>query len=548
MPRTLFLALAMLASAFTLVACQGMSTDTRSDTPAPSQAPVKASPATEHATTTDAATHLHRVDEPVVQSAPSTAPVSIAPADFWTQLRNGFAFDDYHDQSRVQQQIAWFTRHPDYMERVLERAKPFLRHIQLEVETRGMPLELVLLPIVESAFDPFAYSHGRAAGIWQFIPGTAKMFGLKQTWWYDGRRDVLASTEAALTYLERLVQRFDGDWLLALASYNTGPGNVSSAVRRNQNAGKPADFWSLRLPRETRDYVPRLIALAKVVSAPQDYGLTLMPIPLDVPFEVVDSGGQIDMALAASMAGMETDDLYRLNPGFNRWATDPDGPHELVIPRSQATQFKQALAALPADKRVRWERYTIRSGDSLLKIAKRFNTTAALIKDVNKLRSNTIVAGRSLLIPVASNKAEHYALSAEQRRLALQDREREGRAKLTYRVESGDSWWTIARRHSVDHRALAGWNGKAPGDLLKPGQTLTIWQPQAVAAASPGAALPNRVRRILYSARQGDSYAGIAQRFNVSLKQLRQWNRIDLNRYLQPGDRLTLYVDVTLAP
>src|SRR5690606_25387789 len=196
----------------------------------------------------------------------------------------------------------------------------YLHHIDEQADARDMPLELVLLPIVESAFDPFAYSHGRASGPWQFIPSTGKHFGLEQDWWADQRRDIVASTEAALTYLQQLADRFDGDWLLALASYNAGAGNVSRAITRNRNAGKPTDYWSLQLPRETMAYVPKLLALAQIVRDPEQFGLDVPAIADEPYFTSIDVGGQIDLAQAAEMADISLEELYLLNPAFNRWA------------------------------------------------------------------------------------------------------------------------------------------------------------------------------------------------------------------------------------
>lgn len=464
------------------------------------------------------------------------------PPNFWAEVQAGFQLDHSIENRRLQVQRKWYARHPDYIDRVLERGAPYLFHIHKEVQTRGMPAELVLLPIVESAFDPFAYSHGRASGIWQFIPGTGKMFGLKQTWWYDGRRDIVAATRAALDYLSALNKQFDGDWLHALAAYNSGAGNVNKAIRYNKKRGKPTDFWNLRLPRETRAYVPKLIALAQIFDAPEKYGATLREIPYEENFVQVDTGSQIDLSQAADLAEMSLKDLYRYNPGFNRWATDPDGPHHLLIPVENAEIFRAGLEQLPPEQRVQWSRYTIKRGDSLITIAKRHNITVALLKDVNHLRDNRIVAGKTLLIPKASGDMSDYTLSLEQRLQQKKNQPRDGRAKSAYRVKRGDSFWTIAKQYGVSVRNLAKWNGMAPTDTLREGQDLVIWT--QVKASGP----TNQIRRIQYRARNGDSYAKIAQKFNITLAEIQRWNEVDLKKYLQPGDRLTLYVDIRSAP
>lgn len=376
---------------------------------------------------------------------------------------------------RLDSQLNWYLRHPSHMARVTERAQPYYHHILHEVLRRDMPAEIALLPIVESAYDPFAYSHGSAAGPWQFIPGTARHFGLRSSWWYDGRRDILASTDAALTYLEQLHRRFDGDWLLALAAYNAGGGTVSRAMRRNSEQGKPTDFWSLDLPAETKAYVPKLLAVARMVRDADSLGVTLAPIENTPHFEVVETGGQIDLAQAASMAGLELDTLYRLNPGFNRWATDPEGPHLLLVPKDSAPQLRAALDSLPPEKRVNWHRYTVRAGDTLSTIAQRFNSSVNVIRQGNKLDSHLIRVGQGLLVPKPSVASEQYNLSIDQRLQAeRQQLEQRAKRKHYHRVNSGESFWSIARRYGVGVRDLARWNQMAPGDTLKTGQTLLL--------------------------------------------------------------------------
>ena len=222
-----------------------------------------------------------------------------ATPDLWHRLRAGFALDHDASEPRVQAQLNWYKKHPRYIDRVVDRGSRYLHYIVSEAEKRGLPTELALLPVVESAFDPFAYSHGRAAGLWQFIPSTGKYFGLTQSWWHDDRRDIIAATDAALTYLDRLATRFDGDYMLALAAYNSGGGTVSSAMRRNRKRNQPTDYWSLDLPRETRHYVPKLIALAKIFDNPQAHGIELPPLDDEPYFEIVDTGSQLDLAQAA---------------------------------------------------------------------------------------------------------------------------------------------------------------------------------------------------------------------------------------------------------
>jgi len=479
---------------------------------------------------------------PSVADLPDEPPVG----DLLERLRAGFALPPA-DQAAVAQQADWYARHPAYLDRVFTRARPYLPHVATEVEARGLPAELAFLPVIESAFDPFAYSHGRAAGMWQFIPGTGKRFGLKQNWWYDGRRDVVESTRAALDYLEYLHGLFDGDWLLAVAAYNCGEGTVGRAIRKNQAAGRPTDFWSLRLPAETRGYVPRLLGLADVIAAPDKYKIELPSIPDEPVFTAVELGGQIDLAVAAELAGIELAALQALNPGFNRWATDPDGPHRLQLPLEVADDFALAVAALDPSERVRWHRHQVRSGDTLGGLARRYKTTVAVLKSVNDLSGTQIRVGSHLMVPTSTRSIEDYPLSADNRLASTQQRERAGRVRSEHTVRNGDSLWSISRRHNVGVRELAAWNGMAPGDTLSVGRTLVVWRPggatSATSVARPPTAAP-QLRKVNYTVRRGDSLYRIANNFRVSVNDIKRWNRLDGKKHLQPGQRLILHVDV----
>ena len=467
------------------------------------------------------------------------------PYDLLTRLRFGFTLD-YADNKRIAAERNWFVRHPDYLERVFTRAQRYLPYILSEIERRGLPFELALLPIVESAYDPFAYSHGRAAGLWQMIPGTARRFGIKQNWWYDGRRDVVDSTRAALDYLEYLLELNDGDWLNAIASYNSGEGNVLRSAKRNRKAGKPEDFWNLKLPRETSMYVPKLLALVDIVENPDAYNLTL-PAVLDEPqFVVADIGSQLDLALAAELAGIEVDTVYAYNPGYNRWSTDPAGPHRLVLPVEAADTFTAALADVPEGDRVRWKRHKVKNGEAISQIALKYNTTVRQIREANDLRGNTIRAGHYLLIPVATKPLSAYSQSADARLAKTQNRKRAG-SKVEHVVRKGESFWTISRHYKVTHRQLAAWNGMAPGDPLPVGRKLVVWT-DAVADSprmSPTTTLGNTTRKLRYTVRNGDSLYLIARKFRVGIDQIARWNGIDKNKILRPGQKLTMYVDVT---
>ncbi len=470
--------------------------------------------------------------------------------DLWKRVRNGFSFKP-QENKRITQQANWYKKHPSYIKRLQKRARPYIHFILEQAEKRGLPTELVLLPAVESAYRPFAYSHGRAAGLWQFVPATGRHFNLKQNWWYDGRRDVVASTHAAFDYLEALAKRFKGDWDLALAAYNSGAGTVSRAITKNKRKGKPTDYWSLNLPKETRNYVPRLLALTQVIRTPDKFGVTLKPMPDTPYFDSVDIGSQLDLALAADMAGMSTDSLYRLNPGFNRWATAPGGPHRLNIPVKKCKEFNKKLAALAPEKRILWKRYKVRTGDSLSTIAEKHGTTSAMLKQANKLHNSGISAGKHLVIPMSTKSLDHYALSADKRKQRIQNRKRKGK-RIEHIVKSGDTFWDLAKVYKVNHTKLAKWNGMAPRDPLSLGQKLVVWVDSKKYKASETAQLlsimdvkpPGTTNSVHYRVRNGDSLARIAERFKVRVADLKRWNTIE-GKYLKAGQHLKLFVDVT---
>ena len=332
---------------------------------------------------------------PVEQTLAGTA----GAIDIWERLRIGFNLPQQAAPS-VQAHIDNFRNHPRHIEQILERGEPYLFYILSRVEARGLPTELALLPVIESAFDPFASSPAGAAGIWQFMPATAKHVGLRQDWWFDGRRDIVAATEAALDYLSELNQRFDGDWLQALGAYNAGRARVNKAIRLNRSRGEPVDFWHLPLPEETRSYVPKLIALCAIISNPEAYNITLPAMANTPHFTTVDTGGQLDLQVAARLTGTSVEALQRLNPGLIRSITPPASSHSLLIPSTSEQRFREQLARLPADQRVLSVKYRVRWGDTLSTIAQNSRTTVTRLRQINQLGGTRIFAGKLLIVPL----------------------------------------------------------------------------------------------------------------------------------------------------
>ena len=489
-------------------------------------------------------------------TAKEAAPAAPTNADLWARIRKGFALEHHLEEGRVQSELNWYASHPEYLNRVAARASRYLYHIVEAIEQRQMPMELALLPIVESAFDPFAYSHGRASGLWQFIPATARSFGMQADYWHDGRRDVRRATNGALNYLERLHGRLDDDWFLALAAYNSGEGNVRYSMRKNTKAGKPLDFFSLGLLKETRAYVPRLLAISAIIADPAKYNIELLSIANEPYWEMVDIGSQLDLAVAAEAAEITMDELYLLNPAYNKWSTHPDGPHELLVPVKQAETLRTNLAALPMDQRMAWRRHLVKNGESLGVIAAKYNTSVSTLRQANKIRGNLIRTGQSLMIPVSRNASDAYELSAAGRLKARQDytEKKSGVSPVRYVVKSGDSFWDISRAYKVPMRSLAKWNGMATTETLMPGQELVIFSAELQDTATPTSSwseseLPTSqevIRKVNYRVRQGESLALIANKFNLSVASIKGWNKsLGRKKYIQPGDRVTLYVDVT---
>ena len=465
-------------------------------------------------------------------------------SNLWSYIANQQKLE-INNNPRIQQQLGWFKKHPDYLTRISERAQPYLYLVVQEIEKEGLPIEIALLPIVESAYYPFSYSHGTAVGVWQFIPSTGRLYGLDQDWWHEDRRHILNSTRAAARYLKDLSKMFNGDWMLAVAAYNAGPGRIQNAVKINQKARKQTDYWSLDLPKETERYIPKLLALSMIVKDPSKFGQQLTPIDNSKLLEVVELNSQFDLALIAQWTGLSIDEIYTYNPGLRRWATPVSLPYELLLPVSTVKSFEDNLEKAGKMPRISWLRHQIKSGDSLIYLAKKYKTTVDQIRSVNELQSDLIRAGEYLIVPLAQENEGYYSLSEKQREKSRLNTEKNAE-KIIYKVVSGDSLWKIAVQFDTTVNNLVRWNQLDLSSPLRIDKELVIWVEDS---NKTGLAEITRTgididTKITYMVRAGDNLSKIASKYSVKVKDVLSWNNIKESQILKPGQKLLIKVNV----
>lgn len=473
--------------------------------------------------------------------------------NLWDVLRDEFSLDHAENTPAVQEKIEWFMNNQDFLMRSMTRAAPYLYYILQQVRKRHLPAELVLLPIIESGYNPFATSNVGATGIWQLMSGTASGLGVQKDWWYDGRRDVIASTRAALNYLAYLQSFFDGNWLLAIAAYNTGEGNVLAAIRRNIRDGQDTDFWSLPLAQQTKDYVPSLLALATIISHPNQYPIYLPPIRNAPYLGQVDTGTQINLRYAASLAGISYEKILQLNPGLSRSAISSKGPYKLVLPIENVEQFSENFARTPLNTNtIQWSHYHVKPGDSLAFIAKRYGTTQTAIRKLNHLATKKPISrGTNLLIPNQGAKRDQDdSTGAPVLDIAELGHSKHNRIKNldtktvmsamnrgnTYRMAPGDTIYIVrqndtlaklAKRYHLSEATIAAAN-KLSRQPLKPGKNLIIpthFTPSMVASKASKSSL--KTGDLIYKVKHGDTIAKIAKRFKTSPSAIRLANLVD---------------------
>ena len=454
--------------------------------------------------------------------------------DLWEQVIGRFEFAQCTDFPEAEAWAKWFGERPEYMARVMDRAKPWLYDINRELQKRDMPGELALLPVVESAYDPFAYSHGQASGTWQFVSATARSHGIKINDYYDGRRDVYVATRAALDYLQQLNNRFGGDWDLALAAYNGGQGRVGRAIARNQRANRPTDWRSLRLPRETKAYIPKLHGLACLFQSADEHDIEVPIWPNQPLVERVELNGPTDVVVFSSLLGLEITELMALNPGLNRHITSPAGPHHLIVPIGLADKAAALVSNLESAELVEYRRIEVQPGDTLSGLAVRYDTSVEALIRHNGLSGDMIRLGQSLEIPtrISPNQPAEYADRYQE--LALLQSRLVPAKRFQHEVRPGESLWVIARRYGVEMNDLQRWNQLGSESLIRPGQRLTVvLEPRQAQQSS--ANVPS-----LYTVKMGDSLWAIARRHRIPLDDLMEHNDLNQGSVLRPGQKLTL--------
>ena len=388
--------------------------------------------------------------------------------DLWHALRINYALPDLKS-SRVEKYVRYYSKRPEMMDAIFTRARYHMPYIFEQVLARGLPAEIALLPIVESSYNPYAYSSANAAGLWQFLAATGKDYGLTTSTWHDGRRDVIMSTQAALDYLQDLHEEFNGDWLHALAAYNAGSSRVRKAIQANVDSNKSISFEHLKLSKETRFYVPKLVAIAKIVANPDKFGIQLPPMSTDSYFEVVDVEFPINLNYFVTVAGITRKDFVELNPGFRRTVIQQQAPNRVLVPKHMAEKIRVALnsATPPAAAEVEAVNYKIQPGDYLGKIANIYDVSVKSIKLANNLHSDFIRAGDELSIPTGNVYPSHLVSKSIDPLYSPQ--------RLVHRVTSGDTLWGIARQYDVRLASLLRWNDISKSSYIRPGQRIVVY-------------------------------------------------------------------------
>ncbi len=438
--------------------------------------------------------------------------------DLWDVIRENSNFQYSAERLEIQKALKIYQNNQYLVDRLSKNGQRYLYHMVDETLKRDMPVELALLPFIESQFDPYAQSPAGASGIWQFILSTAREQGLKRNWWYDGRRDIIASTNSALNYLDSMYQKTN-DWLLTIASFNVGPARIQREVRKNKNQGKQTDFWSLKLPKETSKYLPRLLALLEVIKNPENYNVNFPYLPNRPYFRIIDIPSQVDLMQVANISGLSIEAVYELNPGFNQWATDPNGPFYLLLPIGIADRFEIRLNSMSEEELVKWDKYIVNKGDTLISISKKYMISQALLKEINNLDDDLIFENEELTVPRGPEWLKDYLNKPD-----------------IYFVSRGDTLWSIAKKYGVQVSDLIVWNDLSTERYLQINQQINIY---------PKYFIPKKKKKVnfndlTYPVKRGDTISKIAKKFGVTGDLIVQWNELRNPEVIYPGQVLDI--------
>lgn len=488
--------------------------------------------------------------------------------DLWQRIKNGYGMPE-STSSLTQKHEQWYSSRPDYVKRMVERSQRYLFHVVEEVEKRGMPTEIALLPMIESAYNPNAYSASRASGIWQFVPSTGKYFGLKQNWWFDNRRNITFATDAALNYLQKLHAMF-GAWDLALAAYNAGEGTISRAIERNRKLGLPTDYESLNLPPETRNYVPKLQAVKNLMTNPANYGLNIPTIANTPYFAKVTAPAQMDARLAAKLAEISDEEFLALNPSYNRPVITTENKNlELLLPILSAQTFRTNLDNYNKPL-VSWKTYFAKRGERLEKIADKFGIHVSKLRDVNDLSAHNKMKNTSTILVPNGNTNDFKAGSAvaakntdstteassasssehdsanidiannkfnQANTEASDENEPISQQSVTHKVKKGEVMASIARQYGVSVKQIMTANS-LKSSRVQVGQLLEIKTAEVKKTTNTNLE-KNTKKKQTYIVQHGDTLHSIAEKFDVAVADLKRWNKKN-NNHIQPGNKLTI--------